>query len=188
MNEYVKFRTNIAEPVTFKYDQPKEYPNKFKPGEMQYSYGVEWHGVDAYLTATPKLNELLQGLPKREGEQIQILKYEEGTTKFWKIMDAQGNDITPGQSNVPKKTETRSQGQIGGNYVTLEQYNQVLEKQRAAFAKMSENVDECVEQVEYFKQLWKTQNPEANKVHEDAIPIIGENDWASETSEKLFDK
>ena len=192
--EYLKFQTNIPLEVEFKFDQGIERDNKFKPGEKQYNYGVMHRGVESTITVTPRLNDMLQELLPLAGKSLQILKYEDGTKKLWKILDIKGNDVTP-QSVGQYKPKTPTTGQTNGNasvppeqFLTLNQFNETLDKQRAAFRAMQEKVDECVRQVEYFKTLWKTQNPEANKVHEDAIPIIGENDWASETSEKLFDK
>lgn len=92
-NTYVKFLTNITETVTFKFDSPKEWDNRYKPGEKQYSYGVEWRGMDAYLTATPMLHSKLQSLRPLQGKVLQILKYEDGQAKLWKIMDIHGNEL-----------------------------------------------------------------------------------------------
>lgn len=189
MNTYVKFLTNIAEFITFKFDQPKEYPNKFKPGELQYSYGVEWKGQDAYLTATPKLNQLLQALPKRQGETIQILKYEDGTAKLWKIMDIQGNDITPQTSpqtqNAPTSHVNHQQTQIPipqpnqslqpnfdpSQFLTKTQFNEILDKQRKAFREMDEKVKEITRQLEYIKEMMKT-NGNSWEMHKDMLPPL----------------
>ena len=101
---YLKFQTNIPLVVTFSFDQPKEYPNKFKPGEMQYTYGVKQDGKEAFLSVTPTLNAKLQDLSPLFGKTLQILKYEDGTKKLWKIMDAAGADITPTTSAMPKQS------------------------------------------------------------------------------------
>ncbi len=100
-NTYVKFLTNITETVTFKFDAPKEWDNRYKPGEKQYSYGVEWRGTDAYLTATPTLHSRLQALLPLQGKVLQILKYEDGQTKLWKIMDIHGNELAPSGVQQP---------------------------------------------------------------------------------------
>lgn len=108
---YLKFKTNLPEMVTFKFNQGIEKDNPFKQGEKQYQYGVTYQGEDYMLTATPILNDKLQKVGNLQGKTLQILKYEDGQKKFWKILDAQGQEIELGQSNYSKPKQITNQPQ-----------------------------------------------------------------------------
>lgn len=93
MANYVKFKTNLAEVITFHFSQPKEYDGKFG---KQYSYGVEWKGQDAYLSATETLHNKLQAIGNLKDTTLRITKIEgDNNRKFWQIQDIEGQDITP---------------------------------------------------------------------------------------------
>lgn len=99
----VKFLTNMATPVTFKYDTPREFEGEYG---KSYSYGVEYKGEDAYMSVTPMLNDMLQKLGPLQGKSLEILKYQDPDSDdlkkvFWKILDASGNDITPAVGSAP---------------------------------------------------------------------------------------
>ena len=73
-------------------------------------------------------------------------------------------------------------------FLTKTQYNEILDKQRAAFREMQAKVDECVKQVEYFKELWKLRNPDAGEIHADQIeeiPIIKPEEQADSMAAAL---
>jgi hypothetical protein len=111
MNNYIRFKTNIPELIEFSFDEPKIFDSKFNPGEKSYSYGVVWGGENAYLTATPFLNDLLQTIGNLKGKRLYINKVEiEGNKKTWQILDSTKADITPKVINridvqSPQKTQ-----------------------------------------------------------------------------------
>lgn len=117
----LKFRTNIPEFVTFQYDSGREREGKY--GKF-FSYGVKWRQeggkeVMAYMAATPILNDQLQLIGNLKGKTVQILKYEVGNNKIWKILDTQGNDLT-------KKDEVKSAG------TTMTKEEEIQEAERLA--------------------------------------------------------
>lgn len=118
MANYVKFLTNIPETITFNFDTPsknKETGEDFKInqwGSKQFNYGVVWKGLDSYLTASETLHNILKNLNGLRGKTIQILKYEDGKRNLWKILDAQGNELSVSQQqnnqnthNIPPQTQ-----------------------------------------------------------------------------------
>jgi hypothetical protein len=97
---YLKFQTNIGQSMVFNYNKGLEKDGKFG---KQWLWGVNQGGVDAILSATERLNEMLEEIQPK-GRLIEILKYEDGQKKLWKILE-NGQDITP-QSNYAKKAPT----------------------------------------------------------------------------------
>lgn len=98
--QYIKFATNLGQSMVFNYNKGLEKDGKFG---KQWLWGVNQGGVDAMLTATERLNEMLEEIQPK-GRLLEILKYEDGKKKLWKILE-NGEDITP-QSNYAKKTPT----------------------------------------------------------------------------------
>lgn len=97
--EQVKFLTNISERLTFKFGD-------FKSGESAhgpwYLYTVEHKGEDKALFPSAKLHSMLQSIGSLEGRTLEILKYEDGNVKMWKILE-NGQDITPKGNPAPKQ-------------------------------------------------------------------------------------
>jgi hypothetical protein len=93
---YIKFSTNIGQIMTFKYDKGLEKEGKFG---LQWNWGVTQNGQDAMVSVTERLNLMLEAI-KPYGKTLEILKYEDGQHKLWKILE-NGVDITP-------KIDTRS--------------------------------------------------------------------------------
>lgn len=106
--EYLKFQTNIPQTITPKFNKGVEREGKFG---KQWYWGVEQNGVDKGMTVTEILNDLLEKV-QPAGKIIQILKYEDGNHKFWKILDAHGTDITPEARKSPTTPVQPQSGQI----------------------------------------------------------------------------
>ena len=90
---FVKFQTNLPTKLKFQYDHGLFKEGKFGP---QWNWGVktgENLDVDGTVSATETLNNILETL-KPFGRTLEILKYEDGTRKLWKILE-NGTDITP---------------------------------------------------------------------------------------------
>lgn len=101
----VKFLTNIAEIITFKFDQGLEKDGQH--GKF-YSYGVVWKGEDAYMAVSPMLNDMLQKIGNLKDRTLQVMKYEDpSNTKktLWKVMDENNNDLTNTPSKAVETTE-----------------------------------------------------------------------------------
>lgn len=99
--------TNVPEILTFNFDQWKEWENTGDKGIYKtYSIGVECRGVDGYLSVYEReYNEVFKPLGALKGRVLEILKYEDGKYKAWKIME-NGVDITPGRSDSSFKSST----------------------------------------------------------------------------------
>lgn len=99
----LKLRTNVPEIINFKFDTWKEWDNEGKDGERYktYSIGVENRGVDTYFSVYEKeyLN-IFKPLGNLKDRIIEVLKYEDGKYKAWKILE-NGVDITPGRQSAP---------------------------------------------------------------------------------------
>jgi hypothetical protein len=67
---YIKFATNIGQSMVFNYNKGLEKDGKFG---KQWLWGVNQGGVDAMLTATERLNEMLEEIEPK-GKLIEILK------------------------------------------------------------------------------------------------------------------
>ena len=101
--EALKIQTNVPEIITFKFPDFKTGTNDY--GQW-YKYTVENRGVDKVFFPTEYLHNMLQTIGTLEGKTLEILKYENGTFKNWKIFEA-GLDITPKIiKNTPASTST----------------------------------------------------------------------------------
>ena len=90
-NETLKIMTNVPEIITFQFDD-------FKTGTGQYGqwymYTVENRGVNKTFFPSEHLHQLLQTIGNLQGKTLEIVKYEDGNFKNWKIVQ-NGLDITP---------------------------------------------------------------------------------------------
>lgn len=96
MNKYVELKTNIPEIVTFKFGTWKRWENQGDKGPyVKYSIGVENRGEDKYLSIYEKeYIKYFEPLGNLQDREIEILKYEDGKYKAWKLME-KGVEITP---------------------------------------------------------------------------------------------
>lgn len=197
--EYLKFLTNIPQKVTIKYNNGLEKEGKFG---TQWNWGVTQDGVDKMMSVTERLNGMLESLTPG-GRTLEILKYEDGTTKLWKILE-NGQDITPDVKNGATRhvspqsstnTPPQSQNLPQGQFLTITQFNETLDKMRSAFGLMDKRIKELEnivsiqkEQLSYFSALFKQNNPEAHLLHEKElpIPIIGSTeDFVDKATKEL---
>lgn len=92
--------------------------------------------------------------------------------------------------NAPQDTQRQFTPQSNTNipldqFLTKEAFNKTLDAQRKAFSEMSTRIAELTKQLDYFKELWKTQNPNAFEVHKDQIPVIGAENFEEEAGKIL---
>lgn len=89
--ETLKFLTNVPEIITFQFDD-------FKTGKSQYGdwfmYGVENRGMDKIVFPSENLHNMFQTIGSLKGKTLEVVKYEDGNFKNWKISES-GVDITP---------------------------------------------------------------------------------------------
>lgn len=186
--EYIKFLTNLPQKVTIKYNNGLEKEGKFG---KQWNWGVTQDGVDKMMSVTEKLNGMLESLTPG-GRTLEILKYEDGTTKLWKILE-NGQDITPDVKNGSTRhvspqssTSTSKTAQIvpQDQFLTITQFNETLDKMRKAFKEMDtlihevggrnqileEKVEKLEKELEYFSFIFKQNNPQAHLLHEKDLP------------------
>jgi len=92
-----------------------------------------------------------------------------------------------GSYNAPQASKTNETPQSIDlhQFITKTEYNAILDRQRAVFTKMQDQINEMGKQIEYFKELWKTQNPTAFVVHEDQIPVVGMENFKQDASNIL---
>lgn len=188
----VKILTNVPEIMTFKFNSWKKWDNKGKDGNyVTYSIGVENKGVDAYFSVYEKeYDGLFSKLGDLQDRTLEILKYEDGKYKNWKIME-NGVDITPrfGSQNAPQaptrpltdqnaQTPTQSNYSIPeGQYLLIKTYNETLDKQRTVFRGMESKIKELEAKVEdltkkvgYMTEMFKQANPDAYELHKNELP------------------
>ena len=78
------------------------------------------------------------------------------------------------QYNAPQQAQP-TQGIDLSQYLLKSEFEVILKRQRDAFTELTARMAEVTSQVEYFKELWKTQNPTAHEAHKDQleeIPVI----------------
>lgn len=207
---FLKIATNIPADVEFQFDQPKEYTGQYG---TSYNYGVVHKGENMTLSATKILHEKLQAIGNLRGKSLQILKYEDGQKKLWKILDQQGNELNAQSTYSAPQAPTRplapqsSTNVPNGQFLTLAQFNEQLDKMRKAFKEMDtllhevggrnqfleEKVETLAKQVAYMTEMFKQGNPDAYKLHADQlpkleIPIVGAEGWEDAASKELFGK
>lgn len=123
---YVKFLTNVPESMTFKFDEGLEKEGKFG---KYFNWGVTWKGEDAYMSASPLLNDLLLKIGKLYGKTVQILKYEDGNKKMWKILDMEGNTISGG--NTLESVENSPQAKNEPKYSNPQEIDKLIASMEA---------------------------------------------------------
>lgn len=127
---YIKFKTNIPETMTFQFDSGLEKPGQYG---MQYAYKViQVNGEEAYLYATEVLNGLLQKINPLRNVTLTISKVQDPNDlkrTHWAIEDENGVDITPGFKSAV--TPQKPSPQEGIDPVKL----------RQAFKKMQAEID-----------------------------------------------
>jgi hypothetical protein len=92
-----------------------------------------------------------------------------------------------GSYNAPQAPQQgfNTQGIQPTQYITKDDYESILARQREAFKEMSTRIAELTQQVEYLKEIFKKNEPSAFIVHEDAIPVIGKENFAENASKAL---
>lgn len=92
--------------------------------------------------------------------------------KCWLV----GQPQSPQTQNLPPRMSEAPQGIDLSQYLLKSEFEVILKRQREAFTELTARMAEVTSQVEYFKELWKTQNPTAYEAHKDQleeIPVIG---------------
>jgi len=92
-----------------------------------------------------------------------------------------------GSYNAPQAPQQgfSPQGIQPTQYITKDEFESILERQREAFKEMSTRIAELTQQVEYLKEIFKKNEPSAFIVHEDAIPVIGAENFIEDASKIL---
>jgi len=96
----IKFQTNIAVTVTFKYNQPRE--NTHEEYGTSYGYGVD-SDKGGIFYATELLHKTLQACNVKQGTTVQIIKSEDPTDarkKVW-IIKAPTGEVLAQSDNLP---------------------------------------------------------------------------------------
>lgn len=135
---YVDIKTNIPELVTFKFSSWKRWENDGKDGKyIKYSIGVENRGEDKYLSIYEReYQKYFESLGDLKDRILEILKYEDGKYKSWKIIE-NGVDITPGGTNTPVHTQNVTQRNFEANN-DVPDVQETIAKMRVAFQSMAD--------------------------------------------------
>ena len=148
-------QTNIAELVTFSFNEPKIFVNQGQYGQYNtYSYGVVHRGVNKYFSADQRLYDALSKLGALQGRELEILKYEQGKYRHWKISEngqviadsganyaqnrAQADTAAKVGTYPPQAAKNDVEGQIAAN---------LEERIREAFAKRDKYIDELLQAI-----------------------------------------
>lgn len=186
MANYVKFKTNVSEIIKFHFNTPKEFESKF--GKV-FSYGVEWKGQDAYLSATPTLNDKLQALGGLKDRTLEVEKAEGENNRLYWIIKENGTEITPEPQNTSyttptPKTQENATGEATGDVrLKLHQLNSNQQKIVTEIQKIKEEqkairtllVDLKGEEAVELHESTTGETPEEKKedsVKIEDIPII----------------
>lgn len=141
---YVSLKTNIPELVEFQFNEPlkdKVTGSIWKQnqwGKNQCIFGVVHNGIDSYLTCSEALYNIVNQVENLQGKTLEILKYEDGTTKLWKVL-YNGEEVGKG-TNVPNQPENPVQ-------VNLEAKNDhsscemTFAKMRIAFRELEKRIE-----------------------------------------------
>jgi chromosome segregation ATPase len=95
------------------------------------------------------------------GKTLQILKYEDGTKKLWKIMDSAGTDITPKASMSTPTPKTP----VNANSDQIEAIQKRLDAASTAFKSLKEEID-------YLKTENAILRDKIDKLEKFIIPVI----------------
>lgn len=183
----VQILTNIPEFLTFKFNTWKRWDNQGQKGPyVTYSIGVEHKGVDEYFTVYEReYNEVFSKLGNLQGRTLEVGKFQDGKYVNWSIKE-NGADITPQRSygapqaptshTTPQsiQTPTPQQNQAPQlnfephQFVTKNMLNEIMDKQRKAFREMDKITKEVTRQLEYIKEMMKT-NQNSWEMHKDML-------------------
>jgi hypothetical protein len=141
---YIKFQTNIPQSMVFNYNTGMEKDGKF--GKF-WNWGVNQGGVDAMLTATERLNEILEEIQPK-GKLLEILKYEDGKKKMWKILE-NGQDITPAFKS--SRTQETTENTYNTTPKPNSQPDAILGLQ-AQIKQLNRNQDKMVDKIQDLEQ------------------------------------
>jgi uncharacterized Zn finger protein (UPF0148 family) len=103
----------------------------------------------------------------------------------YKVWANQNKPQSPQTQNLPPQQGFYTQGIQPTQYITKDEYESILARQRESFKEMSTRIAELTQQVEYLKEIFKKNEPSAFIVHEDAIPVIGKENFTENASKAL---
>lgn len=145
-NIYVEVKTNIPEMITPKFRTWKEWENEGTNGKYKtYSIGVEWRGQDAYFSVNEGVyRAVFEPLGDLQDRTLEILKYEDGKYKRWKVME-NGVEITPKAKNgaaISLKPQTTPYTQKEPNTPYTPKF-----ASQEQIAKINENIQKMVKKI-----------------------------------------